>query len=196
MPTTSHPELDPESAITFDLAHGLLHLPGAPERVLVPADALVVLAAIAGPDASERFGRTWGESMGRRVAFRFSSTEGVERTDVVTVVEHFAAEIALVGLGALGLERWGKAVVLVVDQSPLGARGDTLLAEVLAGAVEAATLRRVRTLLLARDRVRARFLVGSAAAIVKVDRWLNEGVTWGEALVRLHEATGVAEGTP
>jgi hypothetical protein len=105
---------------------------------------------------------------------------------VDTVVEHLGGELALVGLGSLGLERWGRALVLVVDQSPLGAEGDGLLEALLEGALEAAAGRAVRALRLGRDAVRARFLIGGAAGVEKVRAWLAEGVPWGDALVRLH----------
>ncbi len=42
---------------------------------------------------------------------------------------------------------------------------------------------------LARDGGRVRFLVTSRAGIDKVRAWLDEGVAWGDALVRLHAPT-------
>ncbi len=46
---------DPSKAVTFDLTHGLVHLEGAPSRVLVPAEALLALAAAAGAEATAAF---------------------------------------------------------------------------------------------------------------------------------------------
>lgn len=177
---------DPSKSVTFDLAHGLVHLEGAPARLLVPADALAALAAAAGPEAAAAFGRALGEAMGRRVAARLAAGEAA----VDVVVEHLGGELALVGLGSLGLERWGKALVLVVDQSPLGAGGDRLLEAALAAAVEAAAGRHVHAVLLGREGVRARFLLGGEAGMVKVRTWLAEGASWGDALVRLHAREG------
>src|SRR5689334_22347123 len=111
---------DPSQALTFDLAHGLVHLEGAPSRLLVPADGLLVLARAAGPAAVATFGRSLGDAMGRRVASRLAEAEGVRAATVEVVVEHLGGELALIGLGSLGLERWGRALVMVVDQSPLG----------------------------------------------------------------------------
>ncbi len=177
------PRFDPSKSVTFDLTHGLVHLEGAPSRLLVPADALVALARAAGPGATATFGRALGEAMGRRAADRLSAGGAAAVEDVV---EHLGGELALAGLGSLGLERWGRAAVLVVDQSPLGAEGDALLEGVLAGAIDAAAGRAVHVLCLDRDGVRARFLLGGAAGVEKVRAWLGEGVPWGEALVRLH----------
>jgi hypothetical protein len=174
---------DPSKAVTFDLTQGLVHLEGA--RLLVPAAALLALAAAAGPDARAVFTRTLGEAMGRRVADRLSG-DGVGAAAVDVVIEHLGGELALAGLGSLGLERWGRAVVLVVDHSPLGAEGDPLLEGVLAGAIVAAAGRAALALHLGREGARARFLLGSAAGVAKVRDLLAGGVPWGDALVRLH----------
>ncbi len=191
---SDHPVLpfDPSKAVTFDLSQGLVHLEGAPSRLLVPAEALRALAEAAGPEAAAAFGRAMGEAMGRRAASRLGAGTGVQEAPVEAVVEHLGGELALAGRGSLGLERWGRALVLVVDQSPLGAGGDGLLGAALSAALEAAAGREVRTLLLGRDAVRARFLVGGAAGVAKVQAWLGEGVPWGEALVRLHAPRGDA----
>jgi hypothetical protein len=173
---------DPSKAVTFDLAHGLVHLEGAPARLLVPAEALVLLAGAAGPEATATFGRLLGEALGLRVASRLAAAAA----PVEAVVEHLGGELALSGLGSLGLERWGRALVLVVDQSPLGAAGDGLLEAVLAGAVEAASGRDVCAVRLGREGVRARFFVGGVPGAVKLKGWLSQGLSWGDALVRLH----------
>jgi hypothetical protein len=180
------PRFDPSKSVTFDLTHGLVHLEGAPSRLLVPADALLALARAAGAEAAAAFGRSLGTAMGRRAADRLSGG-GVGPAAVEVVTEHLGGELALAGLGSLGLERWGRAAVLVVDQSPLGAGGDLLLEGVLAGAIEAAAGRTVCVICLHRDGVRARFLLGGPAGVDKVRTWLADGVPWGEALVRLHD---------
>lgn len=180
------PHFDPARAVIFDLVHGLVHLDGAPSRLLVPAVELAALARAAGPEATAAFGRSMGQAMGRRVANRLSSTGGVTASAVEVVVEHLSGELSLAGLGSLSLERWGRALALVVDQSPLGAEGDGLLAAVLAGAVEAAAGRSVHVLLLARDEVRARLLIAGAPGVDEARASLAAGVSWGDALVRLH----------
>src|SRR6185369_7870144 len=94
------------------------------------------------------------------------------------------------------LERWGRALVLVVDQSPLAAAGDGLLEAVLAAAFEAASGKAVHVVFLARDGVRARFLMTGSAGVEKVRSWLAEGLSWGEALVRLHAPPTAAAQEP
>jgi hypothetical protein len=194
------PRFDPSKAVTFDLGNGLVHVEGAPSLLLVPGSALAELCAAAGPEAVEAFGRAIGEPMGRRLAARFSASEedggggGVGPASLEGVVDHLGGEIAIAGLGALELERWGHALVLVIDHSPLGAGGDRLIEAVLAAAIEAATGRRVKTLSLARDATRARFLVAGSAAVEKAKAWLAEGMSWGEALAKLHNRSSSARG--
>jgi hypothetical protein len=180
---------DPTKAVTFDLAHGLVHLEDAPSRVLVPAEALAALAEAAGPDQARSFARTLGEPLGRRVARRLSDGGGPRAASIDAVMEHLAGELALAGLGVLSLERWGRALVLVVDQCPLGKKGEALLAGVLEGAVGAAGGVDLHCVPLMSDGPRTRVLLSAAAAADRVRGWIKEGVSFGDVLVRLHGST-------
>ena len=183
----NHVPFDPSKAVTFDLTRGLVQQEGAPSGLIVPAQALAALAHAAGPEASRTFARAVGEAIGRRVALHLSAANGVRAAGAGAVVEHLGGELAITGLGSLGLERWGRALVLVIDQSPLGEAGDALLESVLAGALAAAIGEQSSSVtVLARDGGRVRFLVTSRAGVDKVRALLNEGVSWGDALVRLH----------
>lgn len=186
----SHVRFDPSKAVTFDLSHGLVHLDGAPPRLLVPAEALGTLAEAAGADATRAFGRALGEAIGLRVASRLSAGDGLRGASVDAVIEHLGGELSISGLGALGLERWGRALVLVIDQSPLAQAGDALLEALLGSALEAASRQSALALFLDRDATRSRFLIAGNAGVEKVRAWLAEGVSWGEALVRLHASAG------
>jgi hypothetical protein len=193
---------DPSKAVTFDLESGLIYLDSArspsaaPPRVLIPADALCALCVAAGPAAAAAFGRELGAAMGRRVAGRLAAPHpatpadpghaGVQAAPLEVMVDHLGAELALAGLGTLGIERWGRALVVVLDRSPLGPQANALLEAILEGAVEASAGRAAAAVLLARDAVRARLFIGSGAAADRVRAWLAQGVSWGEALVKLH----------
>lgn len=182
----NHVPFDPSKAVTFDLARGLVQQEGAPAGLIVPAEALAALALAAGPEAATTFGQSVGEAIGRRVASRLAAASGVRAAGAVAVVEHLGGELAMTGLGSLGLERWGRALVLVIDQSPLGSAGDALLESVLTGALSAAAGEQPSVTMLEREGKRVRFLVTSRAGADKVRAWLDEGVSWGDALVRLH----------
>jgi hypothetical protein len=185
---------DPSEAVTFDLAFGHVHLDGAPTRVMVPAEALVALCKAAGEEAAANLGHAVGEAMGRRVGVRLAGGSSDERHDAVRkskledVIVQLAGELAITGMGALSAERWGKALVLIVDQSPLGADGDDLLAEILQAAMAALVGRQARILKLQRDGVRARFLVVSGAAAAAVRERIEGGEDWGSILAALHRA--------
>ena len=99
------------------------------------------------------------------------------------LIEHLGGELALLGLGSLGVERWGNALVLTLDH---GALGDPIASAILASALDAATGRSVQAVPLAKDGTRARFLVTGEAGAEKAKAWLAEGVSWGDVLVRLH----------
>ena len=88
------------------------------------------------------------------------------------------------------LERWGKALVIVVDR---GAASAQLMASVIEGALQAATQRESRCIRVDQQGERARYLVASEAASREVEGWLAEGKPWGEALVRLHAPSQPAD---
>lgn len=187
------PAFDPSEAVTFDLAYGHVHLDGAPNRVLVPGDALIELCDTAGDEATAALGYAIGSAMGRRVAVRLGRAAADRQAAVAgasfsLVIEHLAGEVALAGLGSLSAERWGKAVVLILDQSPLGERGDPLVGEILQAAMQTLSNQGGRVVRLERSGVRARFLLVAAAAVEGVRMRLREGQSWGAVLAKLHHA--------
>ena len=186
---------DPSEAVTFDLAFGHVHLDGAPNRVLVPADALLSLCTAAGSDDAASLGHAIGEAIGRRVGVRLAGGsdtrhEAAREASFEEVVTQLAGELALLGLGSLSAERWGRSLVLVVDQSPFGDAGDELHAEVLQAAMKALVDRPVRMVRLHRDGVRVRFLACSGATVEAVRSKLEGGTSWGEVLAALHGGGG------
>jgi hypothetical protein len=183
------PRFDPSHSVEFDLGRGQIAVRGSSERVLIPADALFALCEGSEPEVRRDFARRVGTEAGRRAAERLGDPA---RAEIDAVVEHLGGDLALMGFGSLGLERWGRALVLTVSSSPFGANGDELLAGVLEGALQRAFGRDVGAVRLVRDDVRARFLVSSRAGSEKVRTWLSSGATWSEALTRLDQ--GVARG--
>jgi hypothetical protein len=140
-------------------------------------DDIVLSAA---PEAVEAFGRGLGSAIGRRAASRMGNPQEASLEDFVT---QLAGEAAISGVGAIGIERWGRALVIVVESSPLAG---TLLGPVVAAALEAATGRRVWATLLTRDETTARLFVGSERSAVRVREWVASGTPWAEALAKLH----------
>ena len=172
---------DPTHAVRFDLPNGSVRAGGeSGERVLlVPTNALDDLVLSAPPEAVEALGRALGAAIGRRAALHVS----VNDAPIDVFVTQLAGEAAIAGVGALSIERWGRALVVVVEDSPLVG---TLLAPLVASAVEAASGRRVSCALLSRDEHAARVLLASDRGVAQVRKWIASGIPWGEALVKLH----------
>jgi hypothetical protein len=174
------PSFDPRHAVRFDLPHGSVRAGGEAERVLlVPSSALDELVLSAPPEAVEALGRALGAAIGRRAAARMDA----KTASVEAFVTQLAGEAAIAGIGALSVERWGRALVVVVEGSPLVG---TLLAPLVASAIEAAAGRAVSATILARDERAARLLVASEAGVGRVRDWVASGVPWGDALTKLH----------
>jgi hypothetical protein len=177
---------NPSGSVSFDLARGRVDCDG--EHVLVPADALLDLCQAAGDEALTDFGRRLGTAAGRRVALRLG--EAASSATLEEVLDHLGGELALLGLGSLGLERWGRALVLSVEGGPFGQKLDRLLGAVLEGALQRAFGRDCRAAKLMRDDRVVRFLIASESSAAKVSAWLGTGVSFGDALTRLQ--TGAA----
>lgn len=184
-------------AVTFDLEHGQVRLAGddSGRAVLVPVAALIALVEAAGVEASRELGRAIGRQLGARLAAR----SPLRALSLEAAMTEIASELAAVGLGALFLERWGRALVVVVDGAPRGEAGtspaivDALIGATLEALLSFVTTRTVACLPIARDGERLRILVASPARAEQATRWLQDGVSWGELISRLH--TPHAEGT-
>lgn len=166
---------DASRAVRFDLASGSVHASEA-RVALVPVEAL---AAIGKSGAADEVARIVGAAIGKRAAAHLGKDASVE-----AFTSAFAGELAVAGYGSLSVERWGRALVLVVARSPIP---DAMLATLLAAGVEAATGRgEVACASLGSEGEATRLLVASKESAARVRAWLGDGVKWGEALVRLH----------
>jgi hypothetical protein len=175
------PSFDPTHAVRFDLPRGSVRTRGDDDPVLlVPTAALEDLILSAPPEAAEALGRALGAAIGRRAAARMGDPQ---RASIDTFVAQLAGEAAIAGVGSLSLERWGRALVVVIEDSPLV---DTLLAPLVAAALKAASGRSAFCTLLARDNRAARILVASERAIARARGWMASGMGWSEAVVKLH----------
>jgi len=192
--------------VDFDLSRGRVdrrvggETKGAHDEqvVLIPVSALTGLEKLAGLEVTKQFARSIGVSFGRRVAAKLGSVDGVVKASLEAFVSALAAEIAVSGWGVLHLERWGRAMVLVVEQTPTLPAG--AFAALLEGAVEAAAAREVHGVALAGttgERTEgnvSRVLITSDKAAQHARRWLVEGASEAEVIRRLHDETKDAGG--
>jgi hypothetical protein len=177
------PRFDPTHSLEFNFDRGTVKLGGQSERVLVPADILASLLKGADPDTRKDFAHRLGTEAGRRVGERIDGTASIP-----AVVEHLGGELALMGLGSLGFERWGRALVITIAGSPLRADGDDLLAGIIEGALQRAFGRASSVVPIQRDDALVRLLVVSKGTADRVRGWLASGVSFGDALARLNGA--------
>lgn len=132
-PTTAMtPRFDPTRAIIYDLAGGQLRDDEGAPRINLPLFPLTRLLEQAGADAAADFGRGLGEQIGRRCAEKLPRGASMDAW-----TEHLGGHLALLGLGCLRLERWGRALVLRVTGVPEDA--EDLLGNVLEGALARGT---------------------------------------------------------
>jgi hypothetical protein len=172
--------------VTFDLATGQVETDTGERLLLVPLSALDELAESAGVETASRLARGVGVSMGRRLAARLGSTDGVRAASLEALVTELALQIALSGWGSLSLERWGKAMVMIVDNAPVRERA--IVASLIEAALQTAAGREVHGVVLAGDGP-VRVLLTSAKAAAQARGWTTEGVSAGEVIARLHNAT-------
>ncbi len=200
------PAFDPNGAVRFDMKTGAASDTRGTRLVLVPASALEALDRTT-PGALAHIGAEVGRGCGARVAARLGGDAAVRSSTLEVVVTHLAGELAIAGLGAVHLERWGKAMVIVVTNP--GVNSDGFLGAVLAGAIGAATGREVAIQSLGRDgsarsaegsesssdsarqRVneRVRYFVGAQPTALKARSLLSQGKSWGEILSILQKAS-------
>ncbi len=179
-----YPRFNPTQSVRFDLSAGAVSIDGA-DRLLVPADLLTELWAQAGSVQKRDFGHRLGTELGRRAADRLGGNR-LGQASLEAVVEHLGGDLALTGLGSLRLERWGRALVIAIEGSPLGPAGDELLAAVVQGAIQRMMAKDTGVVVLNRDASLVRLLVLKPSTASRARGWLDEGVSWGDVLSRLH----------
>jgi hypothetical protein len=188
------PTFDPSRSVSFDLERGHVEMSDGDPHLLVPASAL--LAIVAGESDARGLGRHMGVALVGRVAARIAKTTGVtgdavrelmRRISLEAMVELLGGELALLGLGNLRVERWGKAMLFVLDPCALDARGDLIFAGILEGALTSVAQREVAAVVVDRSGQNARALVGNISAMAKAEALVHRGVFFTEIVSALHE---------
>ena len=170
---------DPTGAVRFDLKTGSASDSRGERLVLVPSAALDLLSS----EALAKIGEHIGRACGGRVAARLGGDSGVRASDVETVISHLAGELAIAGVGALHVERWGRALVVVVTNASI--TDDAFVGAVLGSALSAASGREVAAAALGRERDEARFFLGSAATSERVRALVAQGKGYTEIVASL-----------
>jgi hypothetical protein len=170
---------DPTGAVRFDLRTGSASDSRGERLVLVPSAALDLLSS----EALAKIGEHIGRACGARVAARLGGDSGVRASEVETVISHLAGELAIAGIGAVHVERWGRAMLVVVSNPSLA--DDAFVCAVLGGALSAASGREVAAAALGHERDEARYFLGSAATSERVRALVGQGKGYAEIVASL-----------
>jgi hypothetical protein len=175
--------VDLARAVHFDLPNGSVQLGDDAHAVLLPSLAFAELLRSVHGDVRNRIGRSVGDAMGKRVAKRLGGADGVLSASLEATATHLAAELALSGFGQLALERWGRALVFHIATTNVDVP-DFFLGWI-EGAVVASTGRTAVGCALLSTASGIRILVSSEASASRVRKWIDQSVSWSDALVRL-----------
>jgi hypothetical protein len=175
---------DPSKAIECDVARGRIALSGSKPSVLVPAALLGDLSRSLDAPVLRDLGRQLGAAAAERLVKRLG--DGTGSASEQQLAEDLGGELALMGLGSLAVERWGRALVITLQDPPLEPSADQFLAHVVEGALKHTYGRDTSVVPLSRESGRARLAVLSARAAERVREWLASGQSWGQVVERLH----------
>lgn len=169
MASPSDPSFDPTGAVRFDLRSGSASDSRGERLVLVPSEALEGL----GSDALAELGLAIGRACGARLAARLGGDTGVRAASLEVAIAHLSGELALAGIGAVHIERWGRAMVAVVSNPSI--KDDAFAGGVLSGALSSASGREVAAASLGREGNSARYFLGSASTAERVNELVASG---------------------
>lgn len=181
------PAFDPNGAVRFDLNRGAASDARGARLLVMPAAALEGIERAHAP-AVAALGVEIGKACGARVASRLGGDGGVRNAQLEVVVSHLAGELAVAGIGAVHVERWGRAMVCVVSNPSFPS--DAFLAAVLGGALGAASGRDVAAAPLGKDGNAIRFFIGTKATAERVRGFVAQGKGFAQIVTTLQQAGG------
>ena len=181
------PAFDPNGAVRFDLNRGAASDARGARLLVMPASALEGIERAHAP-AVAALGVEIGKACGARVASRLGGDGGVRNAQLEVVVSHLAGELAVAGIGAVHVERWGRAMVCVVSNPSVPS--DAFLAAVLGGALGAASGRDVAAAPLGKDGNAIHFFIGTKATAERVRGFVAQGKGFAQIVTTLQQAGG------
>ncbi len=176
------PRFDPTRAIIYDLARGQLRDDEGSSRLNLPAHLLLRLCEHAGKEAASEFSRSLGAELGRRVTDKLGNEKDAANVEVWT--EHLGGQLALVGLGDLKVEQWGRALVLRISSPPKGMA--SIIEGVLEGALQRGLSRKATVIAFERDD-QLECLVVSDDTAARVRSLTQSGAGLGQVIEELHK---------
>lgn len=183
---------NPSKAVVFDLARGGVHLgrrssgEAGPAHVLLPTELFATLVDhYAGARA---LGHTVGTDVVKRALARGGQDTGSMRSlTLAEVVDLVGGELALLGLGSLRVERWGDAMLFVLDPCALDARADAFVEGLVEGIVEVGGARDAHAVVIDRADGTVRVLIGGPEAAERAKEMAAVGAPFTEIVTELQE---------
>ncbi len=175
---------DPARAVRLDFPRGAALASDNERLVLLPAAALTELTLEAPAELRLTLGKAMGASLGARVAGRLGGSDGAAKTPLEDFLNELAGEFAAAGLGTLGLERWGRALLVTVGNAAV--EDDSFLAGLVGAALATATGKDTHAVHLASTDGHAKLLVASRGTAERVRAYLAAGDSFGVILEKLH----------
>jgi hypothetical protein len=181
--------------LRFDLNRGRISNRDGDGFVLVPLAVMSELCRELSEDSLTSFGYAMGTEVGRRLQQRLSGSAGDSGASLNDVVGAMGDELATAGLGTLGVEIWGNALVFTLQEAVLSFggdgtgldRADSLIAALLSGVLMRAFSRDSNVVALGRSGRTARFVACSPGTSEHVERWVAERLSAAEVLARLNQ---------
>jgi hypothetical protein len=182
MTLTSGTPFDPAGYFAFDLAHGAVHTRHGDRVLMLSSDVISPLVATAARHGDLTAVRSLGKRMGEHAARSLGGDVAGQSPE--DVLQHAAGTLALLGWGTLSMERWGRALVLVLEGAPQLDADSLGLAALLGGLLTSLGGRDVACVPIGRS---ARFVVVHPQVAETVWSWAKEGVSLPEIVGRLGE---------
>lgn len=192
----------PNAALRFDLNRGRISNRDGDGFVLVPLAVMSELCRELSEDSLTSFGYAMGTEIGRRLQQRLASSGQGHVPSINEVTALLGDELATAGLGTLGFELWGSALVFTLQEAVLSFgggsapgryaasgldRADSLIAALLSGVLMRAFSRDSNVVALGRSGRTARFVACNPGTSEHVERWVAERLSAPEVLARLNQ---------
>lgn len=177
-------QFDAKGTLRFDMGQGMVTHKSDARQVLLPATSLRRVLEVVGDEDRIYLGQQVGDEVGDAVKAVFGSEESVREASVEALTTALAGELGLRGFGALSLERWGRVLVVRIDNAP--ASSADFLASVASSAITIASGKEVAAAVIGQSPLR--IVLGSPTGIARAQSLLASGKTYGELLAQLQES--------
>ena len=176
---------DISEAIEFNLPHGQVGVQQSAPQMVLPATVLNRLCRMQNRATLQEVGAQLGREVSRRLRVMTLSHEE-HALDVV--LEQLGWQLAASGLGVLGLERWGSALVMTLKHCPLDLAADDLVGAMFEQVFDQVWECRTSVLAVSHRDTARRWLVVDPKVGLRVIGWFNIGLSWNEVMEKLHES--------